>query len=390
MAVEIYKDSASAIYTNWLSIAWTLANAFSQSAHFDIIDSYTPHWWQNRPWNGPLPGTPLASYIGHRYKGDPIADNEVRPSGSGRPYKVWHDTNDLTRDGGWFVVECKTSIHAGLGVTLPKWQAKVQWGYSYWDDVSDPTGLIYPLKPGADYTGRSRRNMCWRFSPWGGWDKADVTPDFRPAGRAYPCSSQNHDQYLGHGGSGNDTRAYTVMGDGYFMRWHRRNINARDAMGLGGFIGDINPALPGTLPNPRCFLGSGGNIFELKTVGSHRVLCEESFNSGGSNWETSDIIGGVCFPDHNEDLIEEGFRVPTGWLIMENGLCIPNGQSPNLELDTFPYIPMPLTTKGMWFDVPPIRKGYGVGFTPVANKQWISTGEGYCSYLKWDGSTPLF
>jgi hypothetical protein len=345
MAVEIHKLNYPFTYGNFYKAALDIAQFFSASTHFDIIDSWSPG--------------------AGRYKGDPITGGK------------WIDTGD-TGESSWFVVECKTSIHSGLGTTLPKWQAKFQWhDWNYYYDVSDPSGTIYA----NSYWRRAWRS---RFCPWGGWDFADVTPDFRPQGKPYPASSENGGWAMNHGGSGNDTRGYIVIDTGGFLSFHRRNQGAYDLMGLGCYMGDVLPAIAGVWPNPRMHMPMGDfSVVSLVGVGNNVVLAEESYTNS---------YGRLDMPDESDDgtWFSGAYRVPTGWLILANGLAVPNGQSPNLEMDTFPFMPIPTSRRGVTGTIPMIRKGYGVGHTLVANKQWVSCGYGYCVFLKWDGATSLY
>lgn len=380
MATEVAFINHPCVYGAFDNYAFDLAAFFSASSHFDIIDSYSTHWWNNYP---SIPKT----YGPRRYKGDPMVAPQPGDPAERGPLAVW-DSDDDVGENDWIVVECKTSIFSGLGVTLPKWQAKIEWhGDSYHYDVSDPTGLIY-TKAGTGTSSSSywRRAIRSRISPWGGWDLADVTPDFRPAGKPYPASCENVGWALGHGGSGNDTRSWVVADDGGFLTFSRRNQSAYDIMGLGGYLGDLRPAIPALFPNPRIQLCMGDfSVKYLQGVGDNLVLAEESYTNSA-----------LCMPHESDDgswqsdVGGSGYRVPTGWLIMEGGLAVPNGQSPTFEIDTFPFMPIPTNRRGVTGDIPLMRKGYGVGHTLVANKQWVSTSDGYCVYIKWDGSTVLY
>jgi len=372
MAIEVYQSQyAGDDYNNWPREAFELASFFSGSSHFTIIDSYTTHWWENRPWDGPLP-TPYASYVGHRYKGDPIADTEARPSGSGGPYRVWEDTTDMGSANDWFVIQCETTIHGSYG--LPKWQAKIQWTNSTgFDDVS---GLNYG-------TEGSTRRFNVRFSPHGGWNLADTNPDFDPAGQSYR-SSQNHMYTFGHGGSGNDTRWILVADDGQLWKMNRRNQSAFDAIYFEGYMGDIVPVAPaGDQPVPRVFHWGGADVDYVYTNG---YLPEDSYVTG-----PSDTYGGLAFEDESGLWVEEGFRLPDGQR-MASYLTQPNRHAADLlsqyEIDVLPYYLIG-STKGMIGTVPLVGRSYMPGFMLIANKQILCTKAGYGVLVKWDGSTDL-
>lgn len=373
MAVQVLKGNSPAYYGTFEQAGYDLAQFLSASPDFEIIDSYSSHWWSNYPTTPPV-------YSGRRYKGDPMLQPPPGDPAERGSLPVWSNVSDVGELGDWIVVECQSSIHAGLGVTLPKWQCKIAWnGGSYAYDVSDPGDTIYG---GTSYWQRAIRS---RFCPWGGWDLADSLPDFKPSGRPFPASGNNHGWALGHGGSSNDTRWYCVVDSGYLLTFSRRNQGAFDIMGLGCYIGDMRPTISGRMPNPRVHIASGDfSVKYMQGVENNDACAESSYGSGIP----------IEFPDHNEDWVSaSSYRLPTGWFCMEGGRGQPNSHSASLEIDTFPFMPAPLTgddKQRVWFDVPAIRKGRCVGNTLFGNKQRVSTGEGYGLILPWDGSTSLY
>jgi hypothetical protein len=367
MAIEVYQS----VYAGNLSAdfereAFELATFFSNSPHFTIIDSYTSHWWSNRPFNGGA--DPPATYVAHRYKGDPIADTEVRPGGSGGPYKVWEDANDVGAVNNWFVIQCETTIHDGL----PKWQAKIQWQEAP-SGFADVSGLPYGTLVGSQ--------MGWRFAAKGGWDLADVTPDFVPAGSLYR-SSNNHVMYVGHGGSGQETRWFLVIDNGQLLRFNRRNVGAKEAMFFSGYMGDITPIAPAVdQPVPRIFL-FGGQC-QIATVVSNAFLPEDIYITA-----FSEIYGGLCFEDEAGLWVETGWTLPDGQRMI-NYLSQPNRHAPTFELDVLPYYVVTSNGKGMLGTIPLIGRGYGPGFMLTANKTILTVASGYCPFFGWDGVTDL-
>jgi hypothetical protein len=394
VTVEVYKSqvpgSNASFFENEM---WGLGNFFSSSVNVNIIDSYTSHWWENYPWAG-SGGDPPASYVPHRYKGDPFADTEQRPSGSQATIPVWNATYDMGDVNDWIIIECQVVNPdlIALGYTsLPKWQCKLQWqsAGSGFADPSDPTGVKYPLNH------NSGSQIFWRFSPWGGWDLATLLPDFNPLGGAPAsplCSSGNRKVNVGHFGSGNDTRDYVTLVDGQLVRWNRRNQTAYEPMALACVMGDVLPVNPAVMPMPRAILSNGAVNFVLYAEGTQKAICWGTFTSGTTYSPTVDHIG-VTFWNSALAKIEEFFTLaPTGRNFMvDYGLCFPSQYAPDLEMDMFPYTVIPNTSIGARFSLPIIRVSYGVGFHPIGSKEWISTGDNTpCCYIRWDGSSDLF
>lgn len=371
MTVEIYESGyAGQDYTNYEYEAFEMATYFSGSSHFTIIDSYTTHWWSNRPYLTDPPDPADASYIPHRYKGDPIADTESRPGGSGGPYNVWHDQNDLSGDSNnWMVVQCETSLYP----TLPKWQVKIQWcntvGFA---DVS-----------GVDYGREGEiRQFCFRFAPYGGWDLADVTPDFNPT--EYPGtigyrSSGNDLMYVGSGGTGDDVRWYFIVDDGQLLRFNRRNEQEFNVMKYGGCMGDIIPVDITKQVMPRAWhVGNNTDV----AVGNNDVLPEISQSTGFDN------NGGLAFEDASRNWVEHGYHMPDGQRMI-NYWSQPNKHSGSFQLDILPYFLLSNDLGGPIGTLPLVGRAYGPGFQLFDNKQWLSTKAGYTVVFKWDGSTDL-
>lgn len=393
MAVEVFKSPhANSNYSFASRELLYLATVFSQSSHFNIIDSFTTHWWQNRPyWTAP-PDPQNAQFVDHRYKGDPIADTEQRPGGSMQTLPVWEDTNDLDSENAncWFIIECQTEHPdlAALGYTgLPKWQAKIQimGNASNFKDPSDPTGVKYPV----NHLGN--RDTFWRFCPWGGWDLADVTPDFtNHSGPASPqCSSENRRASVGHFGSGDDTRDYLIMDDGYLIRWSRRNEDAMEPMSLSLVLGDVlpvhSPGMPNHMVMPRA----------MKSSTSSNPLTSMYWPPLASttyDFINSDYGIGVTFWDDLVSKVEDTYHMaPAGkYLLDERTSPSPYGTYP--EVDLFPVTVVPYSTPwGPRFTFPGVRVGQGIGIHPVANKQWISTHvSDTCYYIRWDGTSDIY
>jgi len=342
MTVEVYQSIyAGEDYNNYPREAFELATFFSNSLNFTIIDSY--------------------SSLTGRYKGDPIAD------------AVWTDwTLHIHQNNSWFVIQCETSIHVGL----PKWQCKIQWSNNVaFDDCSLPS---------YGYDGGTRV-FVWRFSPYGGWDLADTNPDFNPT--EYPStisyrSSSNMKFYVGHGGSGNDTRWFLIADSGQLLRFNRRNQGAYDAMYYAGYMGDITPVDPVAQVMPRVFF-PGGQV-SLDYVYTNGFLPEDVYTTG---WSTS--YGGLGFENASRDWIEDGYTIPGG-TNMVNYWSQPNKHAPSFQLDILPYfIISPHDTGCLLGTIPLIGRAYGPGFQLFDSKNWLSIVGAYGPVFKWDGSTDL-
>ncbi len=354
MAVEVYRSTGHMIYGSFELALFELATFISASAHFNIIDSY--------------------SSITGRYKGDPIADGS------------WISAGSVGEANDWIIIQSVTTIHSGL--SLPAWEAKFQFtngpGLA---DVSDPTGVKYPKAH-----GRNRSNYV-RFSPWGGWDLANSTPDFNPTVTPTPSplpSSANHYFSLSHGGSGADVRWILICTDGQLAFISYKNQGAYEPMNIGLVMGDVLPVSSAHMSNPRAMLVASGNA-TLGGLGPNYWLSESTFTSGSADFSTGWPSGiGAVFFDNNNVLIQQGYRLNSDWVAMGlYGETQPNLHSAS-SLDMFAYIPMPTTKKGQWFSVPMLRKGYGVGYYPVDSGNWLSLSHVYGMYIRWDGTKSLY
>lgn len=383
MTTEVFQSNVlETNYTYFPTMLFDLATFFSQSVNFNIIDSYSSHYVNNK-------GTNVRTYSTYRYKGDPIADfDPAQPS-----YKVWETQYDVNLvNNSWIVVECTTTRHPELG--LPNWQVKFQFsgnGY-YMDDVSDPTGVKYPKNHHA------YRSACARFAPWGGWDLATTTPDFNPTG-VTPTPSDltmaNHE--FGMFDNGNDEFFYLVCYEGSLLMFNQRSILSLGSglnpriLGIGCFMGDVDPLIDDRMPTPRVYMGgTGARLLDL--YDAYGWCAENSSLSGNGDYNlTTHTYNGMAFFDDTNTLCQENYKT-----FAYRKLCERPGiqrahqhVTDELQLELFPYIPIPATTKGIWFSVPVLRKGPGVGHCPINQKRWISTANTYTVLIKWDGVSRL-
>ncbi len=374
MAAEVYKTSFNINgYYNATSIMNYLAESFSASSHFNIIDSYTTHQWINKAYDGPPPeGRPEAFYGGVRYKGDPITGSSFRSTGT---FNIWDDANDVGGDS-WIVVECLSHRHPELG--LPNWQAKFQVSNNgtYIHDPSDTSGAKYRKYHNI------RRMMVVRFAPWGGWDLENSTPDFNPTVQlpvGVLPSTENHGAYTGNA----DQHAYLVIDDGCISYCCTdKNINYQFA-GLVFTMGDVDPVSNEHMPMPRALLSGD----QYKSVFSINAYWLEDNGFTTSYYESITGYNGMAFYDNELNLVERGFRIPSYYRFFgKSGYAQPNPYSSKIEL--FPYIPMPYNAEKYWFTVPMLRVGFGIGTSLVDDRRWLSTvNHKMCVYLKWDGSS---
>jgi hypothetical protein len=358
MTIEIYKSSTRAGNVNHTAYfddeMFELSTFFSGSVNFNIVDSY--------------------SSISGRYIGDPIADNK------------WNSAADINANNSWFVIECITTYHSWL----PNWQCKIQCTQSSgFADVSDPTGVAYPLNHG------STNITCFRFAPVGGWDYATSTPDFNPSGVSVTgVTTKNHAMYVGphasFGGTGAECRWFLIADTGGFTRFNKLMASPYYLIGCGGYIGDIVPVDDTLQRYPRIFLGSGDNDnFQLFDNGAGYMLCEGA-NTSGATWTSADSTAGIAYYNENDILIEEAFTLPDYTNLLGALPNNPNTLGSTIGIDVAPYTPMPLSVGSIGV-IPIIGRGKGFGPVMVDSGNWISTSDyDDCAYFKWDGSTQIY
>jgi hypothetical protein len=355
MANELLKSTTSdANYsTGWPSHTFQLASFFSNSSKFTVIDSYS------------------ALSTPQRYKGDPITNGS------------WADAGDIDEDNSWFIVQSETWL-TSQHQALQRWQVKFQCvDTAGFEDPSDPSGTTYTAYHGA--TGE----ILWRFSPYGGWDLEDTTPDFNPSGGQ--SSFDNISLKCGHGGTGNDTRWYLVAGDGWICKFNRNNEDALEFWFWGGFIGDFYPIDSDCQPMPRCIIGDGP--LYISGLGDQYGICR--------NVNYADSIG---FVNENLELVKTRFSIAFPY-----GLSWQLNAYASREKDLFSYIVTPkyepFTSMGYTDNyafngpigiIPALAIGRGVGMQPCGDKEWLSTtqaSEGASNilslYFRWDESSDL-
>jgi len=385
ITTRVYRggvDQISGDYPQFEQQFFELAEALSRSPHFKIIDSYSNRWWSNRPWDGPLPDTPLATYTTKRHKGDPIADTEVRSSGY--TYPIWYsygDTGgayhgDVGAVNSWFVAECQTEnpALAAMGFTgLPKWQIKFQWIHTDatgLEDVSDPTGVKYP-----DYHHSDRVDVH-RLAPWGGWDLADVTPDFNPSSPPLPvgavASSQNSRISLG-GGDANYRTQYIITADGMLYIIATTSSGGKGFNYAGAVVGDVVPRTVASMPTPRAMFQSDWGYTGFSYDG---FLEEDGSISGNRNWS---------FWDYNNEYVNKSSystnrRSALMWAMQ-------NAQDGYLVHDTHPIIVFPYSRPGMMFEIGHMRKMFCSAQQTIANKSLFIPGPDWSAAFPWDGVT---
>jgi len=349
MTVEVYQspnESSGNTTQNpdhdYPQEGFELATFFSGSVNFNIIDSYSSA------------STPT------RYNGDPI-DN-----GS------WAAKTDVASANSWFVIESIDSP------TTPQWQAKIQWTDEY-TNFDDPSGLDYQFET-------SKSKVLIRFAPHGGWDLDPTTPDFNPTGYPTNPSYRSTDNCYFHAGyAGLITRWYLVTDVGQLCRFgDRREDPPYRMLNFAGFYGDITPidGVEQTMPRvaiPAKFNGNGSlDVVEVTN----------SLLTGDSNtcaW--GGATGGVAVEDSAGALVQGAYMQPSAMYIL-NASSQYNQHGATPKIDTLPYYVIS-TTHGVLGTVSMFERGYGPGITLVGAKEWLSTRNGYCLMIKWDGSTNL-
>lgn len=385
-------DGVSGEYDHFKKQVYEIATAFSRSPHFEIIDSYSDRWWSNKPWDGqqyswdPYLYRPSASYTGKRHKGDPIVDTEVRSSGYTYPIwssygdSAWSLTHtDIGHYNSWFVVECQTEnpILAAMGFSgLPKWQMKFQWysstAHPALQDVSDPTGVKYP-----DYHD-NERIMVTRMGAWGGWDLADVTPDFNPASPPLPAgvtpSTQNSHFTMGSGAA--DMRTQFIITSSGVV-----NIISTVSSGGKGFVynglyaGDVIPRTVVDMPMPRALYG---NSWGTSEGFSYNGFLEADGASSGKRF--------FSFWDYNNELVNRSIyhgsrRSALRWAAANHPYA------DYLEKDAHPIIIFPDSRPGMMIELSYMKQGYCSAQQTSHNKNWLHIGPTWGTIFPWDGVT---
>lgn len=184
-------QSGSLLSANWgRHYCWEFARALSLSPHWDIIDSFS---------SGASPD---------RVKGDPFVDG------------LWGGLDPSTINDNCWVVAQQKSPETGF----PAMQVKVQGtGGTAFDDPS-----------GADYGYEGTiRICCVRFAPRGGWDLADVSPDFASPDKV----TQNLNMY---GNGGDAYRWWFTTGEDYILPVSWRG-EAESWKHIPCYIGAYNP-----------------------------------------------------------------------------------------------------------------------------------------------------
>lgn len=379
--VEVFKGTANANgYGTFYNMMFDMANFFSQSAHFEIIDSYTGHYNSNKG------GSP--SYTAKRWKGDPIGDDDPAQPG----YKVWETSDDVGTTwytyNGWFIVECQTEHPdlATIGYTdLPKWQCKFQFcgDDSYLADPTDPSGLVYPKNHNV------RRQLYFRFSPYGEWNKADSNPDFTPATppASGDVSTENHVFAVGNS-SGRACKFYQIHANGCVIIISRYDDGNNQFYRLATIIGDVIPLVSTYMSMPR---GTYGNGTGVGIVGESTTLfLTNTWSNYGSDYATAnDGAGGFSFWDKNEALVQSYYRCDekdhlASYLVSR--LTAPS------ELDLLPFIPIigQLPSPRQVFYVPYVRRTRNPGAILHADKSWFGMSDGWSPVVPWDGTSGVY
>lgn len=331
-------------YYNNNYMMFTFAQAFSDSLHFEIIDSW--------------------SSVKGRYKGDPVANS------------IWESGADIGEANDWFIIQCQTE-HPQLAVlgysSLPKWEMKWQWTTRSGDflDVSDPTGVTYPKNHLVEH-------YSWaRFAPKGGWDMEDTTPDFNPT--VPPLggwSSSNNHRVTGSTGWHE-----MICADGCVIAYQRDDYGKTTHVHF--VAGDVLPPSVSHMPIPRAFYGQGT---VSNGVGNDGFLAEDgSWSNSGNNYETTDAAdGGFAFWDQDEVRREDCYMTQRcRSLLRKQG----NQHAPDMEIETFPFLVIPNTPYGARFALGHVRKGWGKGAMTYQNKTLMTGAVGWTAVFPWDGSS---
>lgn len=383
---RVYRGSIDVIsgdYPNFNRQLYEMAEALSRSPHFKIIDSYASNWWENKPWDGQEydPGPPplyrpSASYVGKRYKGDPIADVSVR--NSGQSYPIWDHYAEVGYDNPWFVAECQTEnpALAAMGFSgLQKWQIKFQHhsrnGPGNFIDVSDPSGVKYPRFHDDDDI------MVARISPWGGWDLADTDPDFNPSSPPLPVGTPpTHDNMRIHigGGDADQRTQFILTADGMLAILATTSFGGKEMTKFGLWAGDVIPKTTSHMPMPRALFTDEGGYDGFDQVG---FLKEAGSWSSTRRWS---------FWDNNNDLrFYKSYKTHRKSTMRD---ALPSAGDGYTKVGAYPIIVFLNNPDGFVFQIGHLLETYSNGIHLSYDKNWLYTNNlGWCTVFPWDGVT---
>ena len=346
MAIEVYR--ANELWDSFTG-AWNhgalfhIAKGVSGSSSWEVIDSYSSL------------STP------NRFKGDPI-DN-----GS------WTDADtDVGTDDSWIVIQQKNPRTG-----YPAMQMKIQGSTATYNDVSGA---------GYKWEGTFQFNaLALRWSPKGGWDLADVTPDF---GTPTECSDNRRVAWDGLG-SGHDGRWFLVMDDDFIFAIGRKVTGGDYWLQVAFYIADYNPksTTQDTITNPARLIISRDTTGQFDPSGSDATAFAT---------EAQNINNPVGILDENGLYAEW----PYSCSLMESFVAPesqPNEFDSNVAVDM-----MEILIKGHTGGTPAgpdtriigslkhIFRGYCLGDGALFDsKQWMCGGADWAIIFPWDGSTAV-
>ena len=154
---------------------------------------------------------------------------------------------------------------------------------------------------------------------------------------------------------------------------------------ISAVVGDVLPAGPTAMPNPRAMYGGGSNSGGL-SVTAFMSQDGSWTNNNGGNYATSDQAdGGVSFWDQAENLVESAYKTARNRVLVRK---FGNQQAVNFELQTLPLIVIPHKSPwGARFAFGHIRMAYGKGQLLFDNKTLMTSTAGYTPVFPWDGAT---
>jgi hypothetical protein len=338
MATEITISSiADWVYTNHGVRMYEMAQYFSGSTNFLIIDSYSSS------------STPT------RYKGDPIADG------------IWTAGGDVNNENSWFVIECTTTLYPALG--LPRWQAKYQWVNAA--AFADVSGIDYDMQGDI-------RVIAVRFARYGGWDLATSNPDF--AGPLGQLSGSN--KKLGTtGGPPTIIRNLYYEDTGQFMHVVQfKDVGVSETIKtITTVMGDFN-AVKSSMAMPRLHINTTASAV-TGVIGAH-WMCEDQHwsNTGLTTW--SDLNLGVGYQDPSNNWVEEAFTT-NPYRILVNRFSQPAPNRSPIDTTVKPYQICTYTNK-LIGELPGLGKMYGIGQSLLSSREWLSMGASHSLAMKWD------
>ena len=352
MTIQVYRSEkhADTEGSGWgRHFLLDTARALSQHPDWEIIDSYA------------------ASAVPDRVKGDPIVDN------------LWGGLDEGSiNSNSWFVAEQKNP-ETGFPAMQVKFQGTEGSGFD------DPSGNDYGWE-GSTYM------FAARLAPFGGWDLADVNPDFANPTKVSKNLSLECD--------GEPDQWFWVIGDDFILM-PQLGGSGLSWSNVACYIGKYNPMTAGQhTPEHPCYMYFGHDNNGQRSPAYWVSISDEWFLNHIPIWYTGALIKYffVTCPDENGLMKRWVLHCPLlnnffGQMRAFNEF----DQVPGVDLLEVPICGIEITTDA---DSPDTRMigshkycWFGVGRGPgafIGDKEYLALGANQtCVVIPWDGATAL-